>query len=72
MEQSEAQYLRSMWDQNRCPHCGEAIEEGCGVGDGARAHGRFCSLECFTACYRMSLTDRARMFEMRGRGTNGH
>lgn len=60
MDESESDYLLSMWEQNRCPYCGQTIAEGKRTGSGRKSDGGFCSLNCYTRYYQLELAERAR------------
>jgi hypothetical protein len=60
---SEAAYLKILWDQNVCPHCGGVIEEGKRCGSGQKLEGGFCSLECYSKYHAPEFAERARLLK---------
>jgi hypothetical protein len=58
---SEARYLKTMWERNECPNCRCAIPEGAGVGNGRKADGAFCSLDCYAKYYALRLAEKAKL-----------
>jgi hypothetical protein len=60
MNDAESKYLLELWDLNICPNCGQFIQEGTRVGNGHKADGGFCSLNCYTAFYASEIVHRAK------------
>jgi hypothetical protein len=63
MYESEAGYLRTMWDRHLCPTCRSLIADHAMVGSGKKSDGRFCSLHCFATYHALTLAQRASLLK---------